>query len=157
MTYYNEAPHPSVAEQGMRRFRARFTALDESSHCLILVVCITIHSDLIYDRHRRRAAWLSEFSEAIMGAGIRALGFAICDATLSAPLVHLNDAGAGIEVGLVAKLAGHASAVVTLGHYTQAVRGGEAAVAALEKAFAVSRYRDLQMERAKPELYHIEN
>src|SRR5438045_2841895 len=41
----------------------------------------------------------------------------------------------GIEVGLVAKLAGHASAVVTLGHYTQAVRGGEAAVAALERAF----------------------
>jgi integrase len=41
----------------------------------------------------------------------------------------------GIEVGLVAKLAGHASAVVTLGHYTQAVRGGEAAVAALEKAY----------------------
>ncbi len=30
----------------------------------------------------------------------------------------------GIEVGLVAKLAGHANAVVTLGHYTQAVRGG---------------------------------
>jgi integrase len=28
---------------------------------------------------------------------------------------------AGVEVGLVAKLAGHASAVVTLGHYTQAV------------------------------------
>ncbi len=42
----------------------------------------------------------------------------------------------GIEVGLVAKLAGHASAVVTLGHYTQAVRGGEAAVEALEKAYA---------------------
>jgi hypothetical protein len=41
-----------------------------------------------------------------------------------------------IEVGLVAKLAGPASAVVTLGHYTQAVRGGEAAVAALERAFA---------------------
>ena len=39
-----------------------------------------------------------------------------------------------IEVGLVAKLAGHASAVVTLGHYTQAVR--EAAVAALERALA---------------------
>ncbi len=42
----------------------------------------------------------------------------------------------GIEVGLVAKLAGHANAVVTLGHYTQAVRGGESAVAALEKAYA---------------------
>jgi integrase len=41
----------------------------------------------------------------------------------------------GIEVGLVAKLAGHANAVVTLGHYTQAVRGGEAAVAALERAY----------------------
>jgi integrase len=42
----------------------------------------------------------------------------------------------GIEVGLVAKLAGHANAVVTLGHYTQAVRGGEAAVAALEMAYS---------------------
>ena len=44
----------------------------------------------------------------------------------------------GIEVGLVAKLAGHANAVVTLGHYTQAVRGGEDAVAALEAAYAGS-------------------
>jgi integrase len=44
----------------------------------------------------------------------------------------------GVEVGLVAKIAGHASAVVTLGHYTQAVRGGEAAVAALERAYAPS-------------------
>lgn len=42
----------------------------------------------------------------------------------------------GIEVGLVAKLAGHASAIVTLGHYTQAVRGGEDAVTALENAYA---------------------
>lgn len=42
----------------------------------------------------------------------------------------------GIEVGLVAKLAGHANASVTLGHYTQAVRGGEAAVTALEQAYA---------------------
>jgi integrase len=41
----------------------------------------------------------------------------------------------GIEVGLVAKLAGHANAIVTLGHYTQAVRGGEAAVQALEEAY----------------------
>jgi hypothetical protein len=44
----------------------------------------------------------------------------------------------GIEVGLVAKLAGHASAVVTLSHYTQAVRGGEDAVAALERAYQVT-------------------
>jgi hypothetical protein len=31
----------------------------------------------------------------------------------------------GIEVGLVAKLAGHKNAVVTLSHYTHAMRGGE--------------------------------
>lgn len=42
----------------------------------------------------------------------------------------------GVEVGLVAKLAGHKNAVVTLSHYTQAMRGGEAAVEALERAFA---------------------
>ncbi len=41
----------------------------------------------------------------------------------------------GIELGLVAKLAGHANANVTLGHYTQAIRGGESAVAALERAY----------------------
>jgi len=41
----------------------------------------------------------------------------------------------GIEVGLVARLAGHANATVTLGHYTQAVRGGEVAVQALERAY----------------------
>ena len=41
----------------------------------------------------------------------------------------------GVEVGLVAKLAGHANANVTLGHYTQAVRGGEAAISGLEQAF----------------------
>lgn len=42
----------------------------------------------------------------------------------------------GIEVGLVAKIAGHSNANVTLGHYTQAVRGGESAVAALERAYS---------------------
>jgi integrase len=41
----------------------------------------------------------------------------------------------GVEVGLVAKLAGHSNANVTLGHYTQAVRGGEAAMSGLEQAF----------------------
>lgn len=41
----------------------------------------------------------------------------------------------GVEVGLVAKLAGHANPNVTLGHYTQAVRGGEDAVAALARAY----------------------
>ncbi len=41
----------------------------------------------------------------------------------------------GVEVGLVAKLAGHSNAAVTLGHYTQAVRGGNEAVQALERAY----------------------
>src|SRR5262249_13361302 len=41
----------------------------------------------------------------------------------------------GRVVGLVAKLAGHANANVTLGHYTQAVRGGEVAVNTLEGAY----------------------
>ena len=41
----------------------------------------------------------------------------------------------GIEVGLVAKLAGHANATVTLTHYTHAVRGGHTALAALEEAY----------------------
>jgi integrase len=42
---------------------------------------------------------------------------------------------AGVEVGLVAKLAGHSNANVTLGHYTQAVRGGADAMGALEQLF----------------------
>jgi len=41
----------------------------------------------------------------------------------------------GVEVGLVAKLAGHANPAVTLGHYTQAVRGGADAIGNLERAF----------------------
>lgn len=42
----------------------------------------------------------------------------------------------GIEVGLVAQIAGHANPTVTLGHYTQAVRGGHAAIAALDEAYS---------------------
>jgi integrase len=42
----------------------------------------------------------------------------------------------GVEVGLVAKLAGHANPAVTLGHYTQAVRGGGDAVERLQEAYS---------------------
>lgn len=42
----------------------------------------------------------------------------------------------GVEVGLVAKLAGHKNAVVTLSHYTHAMRGGEDAVKSLDRAYA---------------------
>ena len=41
----------------------------------------------------------------------------------------------GVEVGLVARLAGHSNPAVTLGHYTQAVRGGAEAVAMLDRAY----------------------
>jgi integrase len=44
----------------------------------------------------------------------------------------------GVEVGLVARLAGHKNAVVTLSHYTHAMRGGEDAVKALDRAYAAS-------------------
>ena len=44
----------------------------------------------------------------------------------------------GVEVGLVAKLAGHKNAVVTLSHYTHAMRGGEEAVQTLDQAFGRS-------------------
>jgi integrase len=40
----------------------------------------------------------------------------------------------GVEVGLVAQLAGHANAAVTLGVYTHAVRGGADALTALESS-----------------------
>ena len=43
----------------------------------------------------------------------------------------------GVEVGLVAKLAGHANPAVTLGHYTQAVRGGAEALASLDVAYSM--------------------
>ncbi|GHB04722.1 site-specific integrase [Algimonas arctica] len=43
----------------------------------------------------------------------------------------------GVEVGLVAKIVGHANAQVTLGHYTQAVRGGADAVAKLDAAYRI--------------------
>ena len=42
---------------------------------------------------------------------------------------------AGVEVGLVAKLVGHANANVTLAHYTHAMRGGEAAVQRLQEMY----------------------
>ena len=45
----------------------------------------------------------------------------------------------GIEVGLVAKIAGHSNPNVTLGHYTQAVRGGAAAMVALDAAYTMQR------------------
>jgi integrase len=44
----------------------------------------------------------------------------------------------GVEVGLAAKLAGHADPSITLSHYTQAVRGGTSAIKALEERYSKS-------------------
>ena len=41
----------------------------------------------------------------------------------------------GVEVGLVAKLAGHKNAIVTLSHYTHAMRGGAEAIKVLDLAY----------------------
>jgi len=41
----------------------------------------------------------------------------------------------GVEVGLLTKIVGHTNAQVTLGHDTQAVRGGTDAVAKLDDAY----------------------
>jgi integrase len=41
----------------------------------------------------------------------------------------------GIEIGVVAKLAGHANPAITLSHYTQPVRDGSSAVVALEATY----------------------
>lgn len=47
----------------------------------------------------------------------------------------------GFEVGLVAKISGHAKPTVTLSHYTQAVRGAEDAIEALELVYTVAKPR----------------
>lgn len=44
----------------------------------------------------------------------------------------------GSEPGLAAKLAGHKNPSITLSHYTHAVRGGDAAMEALEAAYALA-------------------
>lgn len=49
----------------------------------------------------------------------------------------------GVEVGLVAKLAGHSSPEITLGHYTHAVRGGADALDRLAVAFDGSDVGDI--------------
>ena len=60
---------------------------------------------------------------------------AVCDAALGAAYLHLDAAGGGHRGRLGGEARRPRQSVVTLGHYTQAVRGGEGAVAALEAAY----------------------
>jgi integrase len=74
----------------------------------------------------RRSYWLS---------ALRALGLPYVTPHSARHTFISTLQARGVEVGLVAKLAGHANATVTLGVYTQAVRGGETAIGALEHAY----------------------
>ncbi len=55
----------------------------------------------------------------------------------------------GVEIGLVSKLAGHANASITLGHYTHAVRGGEDAVERLSRAFLPETAQSVSASQGK--------
>ena len=54
-----------------------------------------------------------------------------------------------IEVGLVAQIAGHANPTVTLGHYTQAVRDGGAAIR-LASTIAIRMVRIISSPQCRP-------
>ena len=64
--------------------------------------------------------WRKRFWEA----GLKAAGVPYVTPHSARHAFVSNLQAQGVEVGLVAKIVGHANAQVTLGHYTQAVRGG---------------------------------
>jgi integrase len=87
--------------------------------------------------HKKRGGVLSytNFRNTYWRPALRALGLPYVTPHSARHAFISTLQSKGIEVGLVAMLAGHANANVTLGHYTQAVRGGEAALQALEEAY----------------------
>ena len=89
-------------------------------------------------RGRWRAAYLWQLPHALLGPDPEAPGLpAVTPHSARHSFISVLQAQ-GVEVGLVAKLAGHKNAVVTLSHYTHAMRGGEDAVKALDRAYAGS-------------------
>jgi len=80
---------------------------------------------LLYNNYRRRY-WAS----CLKAAGVKHVGHHSARHSFVSTLQ-----AQGVEVGLVAKLAGHSNPAVTLGHYTQAVRGGAEALAMLDKVY----------------------
>ena len=77
----------------------------------------------------------NNFRVRYWGPGLKALGLpAVTPHSARHAFISTLQAQ-GIEVGLVAKLAGHKNAVVTLSHYTHAMRGGADAVKELDRAF----------------------
>jgi integrase len=87
--------------------------------------------------HKKRGDTLSyaNFIRTYWRPVLKALGLPIVTPHSARHVFISTLQSLGIEVGLVAKLAGHADVAVTLSHYTQAVRGGQAAVESLEEAY----------------------
>jgi integrase len=80
--------------------------------------------------------WYNNFRRRIWRTAIQRLGLPYVTPHSARHLFISTLQAQGIEVGLVAKMVGHANAAVTLSHYTQAVRGGEEAIRALDRALA---------------------
>ncbi|MFT3987968.1 tyrosine-type recombinase/integrase [Aestuariivirga sp.] len=79
--------------------------------------------------------WYANFRKRIWVPALQRLGLPLVTTHSARHLFISTLQAQGVEVGLVAKLAGHANPSITLSHYTQAVRGGEGAIAKLEQAF----------------------
>lgn len=80
--------------------------------------------------------YYNNFRKRVWGLSIKRLGLPYVTPHSARHLFISTLQAEGIEVGLVAKMVGHANASITLSHYTQAVRGGEEAIKALDRALA---------------------
>ena len=101
----------------------------------------------VFPAHGLRAAWplprtggggpliYNNFRKRFWAPAIKALGLpAVTPHSARHAFISTLQAQ-GVEVGLVAKLAGHKNAVVTLSHYTHAMRGGAEAIKVLDVAY----------------------
>ena len=88
-------------------------------------------------RHRKAGRPLSytNFIYTYWRPGLRAVGVPLVTPHSARHTFISTLQASGIELGVIAKLAGHSNVAVTLGHYTQAIRGGEPALEALENAY----------------------
>lgn len=101
----------------------------------------------VFPGHGRLAAWpqkrvggggalsYSNFRRRIWIPGLKRAGVPIVTPHSARHFFVSSLQAQGVEVGLVAKLAGHSNPTVTLSHYTQATRGGAEAINALEASF----------------------
>lgn len=81
--------------------------------------------------------WYQNFRKRIWRQALQQMGLPYVTPHSARHLFISTLQAQGIEVGLVAKMVGHANASITLSHYTQAVRGGDEAIKALDRALAL--------------------